>query len=123
MAYIAAQKNTLRLNALFLSRKQREMLIEHIDGPQPVVLTSDQSATRASLLRFEFLQFDEPASPRPFNTLLTDRGREAICIFLDAEAGLLMRAHSLSATLTGEDMLAAICKRLGNVKHDAKVPA
>lgn len=69
----------------------RDLLIEHIDGPRLYRISEQPKGNRirgavtTGLLRFDHLQ-------HPKTTMLTERGREALCKALAHWADALVRA-------------------------------
>src|SRR5579863_25172 len=79
-----------------LSAAQRNLLIDHIDGPVDVSLINrwDKSARRG-LISTRLLEGHPRGSIRPRQTTLTERGREALGMVLGDYADALVRAGLL----------------------------
>lgn len=86
-----------RARAARLSRAQRSLLIEHVDGPLPVTATA-RSQTRKILLALALVcpcRADGSPLPegtaRPPFTKLTDIGRDVVCAAMSLEIERLAR--------------------------------
>jgi hypothetical protein len=83
-----------------LTGKQRQMLIDHIDGPLDIT-TRDAHLipVRNSLIASGMLRPDTPAhiGLRPRTTILTERGRFALAAILANYAEALVRAGMMEA--------------------------
>jgi len=70
----------------------RRLLIEHCPGPRPIIRGPEEN-TRQSLLARELIRYDwAPASHHtgfPKATVLTELGREVVCIVLGHDADSL----------------------------------
>lgn len=86
-----------------LSVKQRRFLMQHIDGPLQVTVSSHQ--TRAALIAKKLIRYDRPLHPR--HTYLTPDGRSAVsCILADAAEALV------SAGLIEAEIAARVAARI-----------
>lgn len=78
-----------------LSFAQCEYLLFHVD--HAVAVQRSNFKTLPSLLRLGLIQSDVPNCPRPRYTILTDFGRQAVCMLLANYADALVRAGCLDA--------------------------
>lgn len=85
--------------AVRMPKPQRDLLIAHVDGPQPLTI-SHESMVRNALLARDLLRFDNRASLRPKSTHLTDLGREVLCAILGDYADALVRCGALETIPT-----------------------
>ena len=107
-----------------LTSLQRELLIEHIDGPIDVsVRKAHMIPVRNSLIGNGMLRGDSsgPHMPRPRTTILTDYGRHAVAAILSMYAEALVKAGMLEARPI--DVLAQLKSRPAVSAHDALLPA
>ena len=79
-----------------MPKAQRDLLIRHINGPRPLAI-GPEIYTRNALVLRNLLRFDNPQNLRPRATLLTDLGRETVCIILGDYADALVRAGVLES--------------------------
>jgi hypothetical protein len=92
-----------------LSKLQRDLLIEHVDGLHPFIDQPLENATRESLILRELICY-EPATHSilgiPNGTRLTDPdGREALCFILECYwTGLLRWQRARDEKLFNPDM-------------------
>jgi hypothetical protein len=80
-----------------MSKQQRDSLIDHANGPQPIVIGPD-SATRSSLIARGLLRYETHnrwKSPT-HRTVLTEFGREVLCMVLGDYADALVRTNCLA---------------------------
>lgn len=82
-----------------MPKAQRDLLIAHIDGPQPLTI-GHESMVRNALLARDLLRFNDRTAFRPKTTHLTDTGREVLCIILGDYADALVRAGALDEAPT-----------------------
>ena len=91
-----------------LTKTQRDCLIEHVHGPQPfhtnVIRQTKQSLVETRLLR---PPNGENMALRPTELMLSELGREVVCIILGEYADALV-ACGLTEPLTESQVLAAI---------------
>ncbi len=79
-----------------LTAHQRNMLIDHIDGPVDVVASDGHRVQcRGALMRMRLLRGTPPGAVRPRHTVLTEDGRMAVAITLGDYADALIRAGLL----------------------------
>ena len=87
-----------------LSRNQRDMLIAHVDLPQPIVRGGTAERTRLTLINLKLLFFCsetgqqgwEGISVAPKWTTLTNDGRDALAFILAEYAEALIRCGYLT---------------------------
>lgn len=81
-----------------LSKSQRDHLIEHISGPQPI-LTGPQVHITGALISRNLIRyvhkFNDKHAKFPHHTKFTEFGREVVCIILGDYADALVRAGVL----------------------------
>ena len=90
-----------------LSRAQREVLIVHALGPQPVqrsdVQRSDNGRTGIILMRRGLIRYTGPdgkcGGSRPTHTLLTEDGRQVVCAILAEYADALVASAEFLKTI------------------------
>lgn len=78
----------------------RDFLIEHIDGPVPILLQKDhrnRRMVRSACIRSGFVHPYPWGTNRPKETRITDKGRQALCAALADWAEALIRAERLRA--------------------------
>jgi hypothetical protein len=77
-----------------LTKAQRDLLIDHVDGEVPVILANNHyiSTIRNSLMKMGLLKSSTPHTNWPRATLLTERGRLALSMVLADYADALVRA-------------------------------
>lgn len=81
-----------RMQARKLSHRQRELIIEHVDGPRRLIADADSSAL-TPLIRLGYLQWVLALSTRrPTHTALTEQGQVMLREILALAADLLSRA-------------------------------
>lgn len=76
-----------------LSKPQRDSLMAHADGPQPIVV-SPEILTRSALIDRGLIRYVIPGgvpTARPHRTALTEIGREVLCVMLGDLADTLAR--------------------------------
>jgi hypothetical protein len=79
-----------------LSANQRDLLIDHIDGPLDVsVHDSHTVQCRNGLIASGLLRGSPTGEPRPRQTVLTERGRMTVALVLGYYADALIRAGLL----------------------------
>lgn len=79
-----------------MTELQRNLLIDHIDGPIDVALNNSALVqTRLALLKTDLLRGAPQGSIRPRRTALTERGRMVLAILLGHYADSLIRAGML----------------------------
>lgn len=78
-----------------LTKPQRDLLLEHVDGLVPVK-QGLENFVRNALFERRLLRFERTL--RPQNTILTDLGREVLCALLGSYADALVRASILPTT-------------------------
>jgi hypothetical protein len=95
-----------RTRVAFLSKFQRDFLIEHIDRQVPIIRAEHgaRAKTANALIAAGMLRLVPTGARFPQGTKLTDVGREAVCIILGEYADALSRAGIFS----GDDALAAV---------------
>lgn len=77
-----------------LSAAQKEYLVDHLDGQRPLAnRNAHEVRTRGSLLARGFIHHKETITSRPTATVLTDKGRDALCAILAEYAEQLLRAE------------------------------
>lgn len=82
--------------APYLSRTQREFLIGNIDKPRIIVAENAEILTRESLRKKNLIYYlPRGVHHRPTHTLLTELGREVVCLILAEYAEALMRTNLL----------------------------
>lgn len=123
-----------------LSRAQRDMLIQHIDRPQPAVVDPNKK-TRDRLVEMKLLKLcgadGQSLGPRLMTTThtrLTDDGREVLGWILAGYVEMLMAAGCLPDDIVVEDGLVpsvnAALTRMAEIRratslgarHDAEIP-
>ena len=77
-----------------MPKPQRDLLIAHVDGPQPLTI-GHESKARNALIERNLLRFNDPMAFRPKTTHLTNLGRETLCIILGDYADALVRCGAL----------------------------
>ncbi len=98
-----------RSMARSMPKAQRDLLLRHIDGPQLLAI-GPETYTRNALVLRNLLRFDNPNNLRPHATLITDLGRETVCIILSDYADALVRAGVL------ENVQPIVLKKLPKVE-------
>jgi hypothetical protein len=79
-----------------LTAHQRDLLIDHIDGPVDVSVHNVHTVQcRNALIGYGLLRGTPTDAPRPRHTALTERGRMAVAIVLGDYADGLIRAGLL----------------------------
>jgi hypothetical protein len=78
----------------YLSAAQKEYLVDHLDGQRALVnRNAHEVRTRGSLIARGFIHHKETITSRPTATVLTDKGRDALCAILAGYAEQLLRAE------------------------------
>src|SRR5271156_4079611 len=76
-----------------LSQRQRDLMIAHIDREVDVIMKNNHLApVRNSLMRIGMLK-GATQGDRPRATVLTERGRQVVCIILGQCADALMQSQ------------------------------
>jgi hypothetical protein len=79
-----------------LSAAQKEYLVDHLDGERSITnRNTNEIRTRGALLSRHFIHHKETITSRPTATVLTDKGRDALCAILGEYAEQLMRAQEV----------------------------
>ena len=78
-----------------LSIAQRNMLVDHINGPVGISLTNPRTIQGRNALIAQGLLQRSPEPARPHSTVLTELGRMALAAVLDEYAEVLIRAGYL----------------------------
>ena len=89
---------------------QRNCLIAHVNGPQPF-LTNDARPTKRSLIEYGLLRAPcggQPRVSRPKELVLSELGREVVCIVLGQYAEALIAAGALEFPLSKNQLSSAI---------------
>lgn len=86
-----------------LPRGARDLLLEHIDGPNFItvpVVAGERAQSRTALLDRELIRYNT-SSPRPVNTIITEAGRYVLAVVLAMYAERLVRAgYSVEAEVS-----------------------
>lgn len=85
--------------SIILSRVQCDFLVDHVDEGRPVIHDRNEDTTRAALIARELIRYDQNESlvGRPKRTMLTDRGRECVCVILGEYADALFKTGYINA--------------------------
>jgi hypothetical protein len=79
-----------------LSAAQKEYLVDHLDGKRAIAnRDAHEIRTRGALIARKLIQHKETITSRPTATVLTDKGRDALCAILGEYAEQLMRAQEV----------------------------
>lgn len=78
-----------------LSRTQCDFLIDHIDSAHPLRHDNNEDRTRSALISRNLIRYEYAPTivGRPRATVLTQLGREVVCIVLGQYADALERAR------------------------------
>src|SRR5262249_55335153 len=81
-----------------ISMAQADFLVAHIDTVRPVSADSREASTRHSLIARELIRYTEGEhiTSRPSGTMLTQKGRAAVCHILAHYVEQLVRAEALT---------------------------
>lgn len=87
---------SVRSIAFNMPKPQRDMLIAHIDGPQPVTTSGHEWSVRNSLHAKGLLAYPVGGPINPTTTHITELGREVLCSILGDYADALVRCGALT---------------------------
>lgn len=76
----------------WMTPKMCEVMMDHVDGTAPMTLDPVRLMAVSECIARDLLQFKEVRSFRPSNTIITEAGREALCIVLAEYADTLTQA-------------------------------
>lgn len=88
--------------AIDMPHQMRELLMEHAAGPSPIRRNGnergcDQERTRQGLMRrnlVRYVNLQNPSSLPPTHTILTEDGREVVCIVLGHYVDAILRSRA-----------------------------
>lgn len=75
------------------------VMMDHVDGTAPMTLDPVRLLAVSECISHELLRFKEIRSFRPSNTIITEAGREALCIILAAYADALTETSFVAEEL------------------------
>lgn len=79
---------------VLITPAMRDLLIEHIDGPAPYIISDRRSRQVRAAVQLGYLSYGRGISPkRPRFTYINQRGREALAKALANWADALIRAR------------------------------
>ena len=66
-----------------LSHAQCEFLVQHIDTVRPISQDIHEPSTRRVMIQHGYIRYEPPNAIKPQGTMLTELGREAVCVICD----------------------------------------
>ena len=76
-----------------LSHAQCEFLVEHIDAVRLISQNIHEPVTRRLMVQHGYVRYEPPNAVKPHGTVLTELGREAVCVICDMWLEALLKIH------------------------------